>query len=101
MRFDELSRRTSVSKSALAAKAKLIMNLLRVMPLEADYCRQEILGRNSLAWMVTVNGIVVDARTLPVEVQVELAQRGLISGAGGCDPRITQRRAKRPSHAYG
>lgn len=78
MRFDELSRQTGVSKSALATKARLIMNLLRIMPLEPDYCRQEILTRNPLAWMVEVNGILVDARTLSVEVQVDLTRRGLI-----------------------
>lgn len=78
MNFDDLSRLTGVSKSALGTKARLIMNLLRIMPLDPEYCRQEILAQNPLAWMVTVDGIVVDARTLPVEVQAELAQRGLI-----------------------
>ena len=78
MNFDDLSRLTGVSKSALGAKARLIMNLLQIIPLEPEYCRQEILVQNPLAWMVEVDGLVVDARTLPVEVQAELVQRGLI-----------------------
>ncbi len=80
IKFDDLSRLTGVSKSALATKARLIMKVLRIMPLEPDYCRREILEQNPLAWMVEVDGIVVDARTLPVEVQAELAQRDLIPG---------------------
>lgn len=78
MTFDELSRLTGVSKSALGTKARLIMNLLRIMPLEPDYCRREMLAQNPLAWMVEADGIVVDARTLPAEVQAELARRGVI-----------------------
>lgn len=78
MRFDELSRLTGVSKSALATKARLIMNLLRIMPFEPNYCRQEILVRNPFAWMVEVDGIRVDARSLPVEVEVDLTRCGLI-----------------------
>jgi hypothetical protein len=82
MKFDELSRLTGVSKSALAAKARLIMNLLRITPLEPEYCRREMLAQNPLAWMIGVNGIVVDARTLPVEVQAELVRRGIILDLG-------------------
>jgi len=41
MNFDELSRLTGVSKSALATKARLIMCRLRIMPLEPQYRRRE------------------------------------------------------------
>ncbi len=78
LRFAELSRLTSVSKSALVTRGRLIMCLLRIMPLEPEYCRRERLAQNPFAWMVTVNGLLVDARTLPLEVQAELARRGLI-----------------------
>jgi hypothetical protein len=47
LKFDELSRLTGVSKSALATRARSIMNLLRIMPLEPAYCRRERLTQNS------------------------------------------------------
>jgi len=78
LKFDDLSRLTGVSKSALATRARAIMNLLRIMPLEPKYCRRKLLAQNPLAWMVEVDGIVVDARTLPSEVQTQLRRRGLI-----------------------
>ena len=78
LKFDDLSRLIGVSKSALATRARDIMNLLRIMPLEPEYCRRQLLAQNPLAWMVAVNGMVVDARTLPAEVQAQLRQRGLI-----------------------
>ena len=83
MKFDELSRVTCLSKSALSTKARLIVNLLRIMPLEPEYCRQGILQQNPFAWMIEVNGILVDARTLPLDEQVELARRGLIPETAG------------------
>jgi Domain of unknown function (DUF6398) len=78
LKFDDLSRLIGVSKSALATRVRAIMNLLRVMPLDPEYCRRELIAQNPLAWMVQVNGMVVDARTLPAEVQAQLRQRGLI-----------------------
>jgi hypothetical protein len=86
LKFDDLSRLIGVSKSALATRARFIMNLLRIMPLEPAYCRRERLAQNPLAWLVERNGIVVDARTLPADIQTELRRRGLIpplDGAGG------------------
>ncbi len=37
-----------------------------------------MLERNPLAWLVSVNGIPVDARTLPRELQDEAWRLGLI-----------------------
>jgi hypothetical protein len=33
---------------------------------------------NPLAWWVMVNGLAIDARTLPLEIQEELVRRKLI-----------------------
>jgi hypothetical protein len=41
LKFDELSRLIGVSKSALAIRARFIMNLLRIMPAEPAYRRHE------------------------------------------------------------
>lgn len=46
IKFDELSRLTGVSKSALATRARFIMNLLRIMPSEPAYRRREQLVPN-------------------------------------------------------
>ena len=47
IKANDLSRLTGVSKSALATRARFIMNLLRIMPLEPGYCRRERLARSS------------------------------------------------------
>lgn len=75
---DQLSQLTGIPKSTLANKAKLIRDLLRLQQLEPGLCRRELLERHPMAWMISVNGFIVDARTMPPEVQEEARRRGLI-----------------------
>jgi hypothetical protein len=66
---DELSALTGVPKSTLANKAKLIRDLLRIGPFEPELCRREVLASSPMAWMISVNGFIVDARTMSPEVR--------------------------------
>ena len=75
---DDLSALTGVPKSTLANKAKLIRDVLRIGQLEPELCRRELLASNPTAWMISINGFIVDARTMPPEVQAEARRRGLI-----------------------
>jgi len=75
---DDLSALTSVPKSTLANKAKLIRDVLRIGQMEPEFCRRELLASNPMAWMISVDGFIVDARTMPPEVQEEARRRGLI-----------------------
>jgi len=75
---DDLSELTGVPKSTMANKAKKIRDLLGMGQLEPEFCRRELLDSNPLAWMISVNGFIVDARTMPPEVQAEARRRGLI-----------------------
>jgi hypothetical protein len=87
---DDLSELTGVPKSTLANKAKLIRDVLRIGQMEPEFCRHELLASNPMAWMIQVNGFIVDARTMPPEVQAEARRRGLIpdlpaESAGGSE----------------
>ena len=75
---DELAALTGVPKTTMANKARRICDLVDLGPLEFEFSRRELLQRNPLAWMVEVNGIPVDVRWLPPEVQAEARRRGLI-----------------------
>ena len=65
-------------KSTLRAKAKLIGDIVRIGPMELEFCRRELLAENPLAWLIEVDGFIVDARTMPPEIQEEARRRGLI-----------------------
>ena len=43
-----------------------------------EFWRAELLEHNPLVWLVVVNGMLVDARSLPPELQAEAHRRGLI-----------------------
>ena len=75
---DQLSALTGVPKRTLAAKAKLIHDLLRIGPMEPEFCRREILDSHPLAWLISVNGVIVDARDMSPEIQAVARQKGLI-----------------------
>ncbi len=78
LRADELAERLGVAKSTIANKSARIRALLRLSWYEPDLTRSSMLERNPFAWLVSVNGIPVDARTLPSELQDEARRLGLI-----------------------
>jgi len=75
---DDLSALAGVPKSTLANKAKLIRDVLRIRQMEPEFCRRQLLASNPMAWMISVDGFIVDARMMPPEVQAEALRRGLI-----------------------
>jgi hypothetical protein len=75
---DQLSELTGVPKSTLANKARAIREALNIGPLDIEFCRREILEQHPMAWMISVNGFLVDARTMPPEIQAEARRKGLI-----------------------
>ena len=58
-----------VSQSAAAAKSREIMRLLDIVPLDPRWSLPSRLAENPLVWMIPVNGIIVDMRMMPRELQ--------------------------------
>lgn len=83
---DQLATHLGVVKSSMANKATLIRKTLDLGVYEPDLTRRSMLERHPLTWLVQVNGFLVDARTLPAEIQDEARRRGLI-------PDLDERRA--------
>lgn len=75
---DQISQLIGVPKSTLAAKARKINNLLGINPMEPEFCRRALLETHPYAWMISVNGLLVDARTMAPAIQEEARRRGLI-----------------------
>lgn len=75
---EDLSAMTGVPKSTIANKAKLVRDALRIGQMEPEFCRRKLLASNPMAWMISVGGLIVDARTMPPEVQAEARRRGFI-----------------------
>lgn len=78
MRADELCAAFGVSQSSASAKAKLIRDLFDMFQLDPRWGLPSQADRNPLVWMLEVNGLMVDVRDMPREVQEIAYQKGLI-----------------------
>ena len=86
LRADELCALFGVSPSTASAKAKQIRDLFKMIPLDPRWCRPSQMDSNPMAWMVMVNGMIVDVRMMPAEVQEEAYRKGLIPYVPGHKP---------------
>lgn len=59
-------------------KAAEIRRMLRIGLMDADWCLPSKLERHPRAWLISVNGLIMDARRAPREVQEEAFHLGLI-----------------------
>ncbi|SDU75487.1 DUF6398 domain-containing protein [Jiangella alkaliphila] len=79
LRTDELARLFGVKQATMGNKGRLIMDLLRIGVMDPQWTRHDMIEKNPMAWLVQLsNGFVVDARTLPQDLQEEAARLGLI-----------------------
>src|SRR3972149_4765933 len=65
MRADELCQRFGVSQSSGANKAKWIRDLFNMSQLDPSWCLPSRLDRHPTAWLIEVNGLIVDSRYAP------------------------------------
>jgi hypothetical protein len=78
MKLAQVDQSFGVSTATGAAKSKLIRGLFKMGPFSPNWTRPSRLEENPLAWMITVNGFLIDARYAPREVQMEAYRLGLI-----------------------
>jgi hypothetical protein len=78
MRADELCRAAGVSQGTASAKSTQIMDLLDIVQLHPAWTLPSQVDQNPLAWMIEVNGLLVDARHAPRQIQEEAFRLGLI-----------------------
>lgn len=72
---DQLSKWLGVRKTTMANKSKLIRDLLGIGRMDVELSRREVLAQHPLAWLVEVNGLLVDIRSMPPEIQAEARRR--------------------------
>lgn len=75
---DGLGELLGLKKTTMANKGRLIRDLIGLDDFDPDYMRRELIAGSSLVWMIEVDGLIVDARQLAIDLQVEAHRRGLI-----------------------
>jgi Domain of unknown function (DUF6398) len=70
----------------MANKAGVIRKAVDMTPFDPGFCRREIVESNPLNWLLQVNGIILDARSLPTHIQRQAAAMGLLPDVPGTAP---------------
>jgi len=78
IRADELCAWFGVAASTGGNKAKQIRDLLRITQFDWKWMLPSMVDKNPVAWMISVAGFIVDARSLPRLIQEEAYKKGLI-----------------------
>jgi hypothetical protein len=78
VRADDLCAGFGVAASTGAGKSKDIQRIFNIGLMDPAWTLPGRMERNPMAWMVSVNGYIVDARGLPRELQEEAYRKGLI-----------------------
>jgi hypothetical protein len=78
MTLAELCAAFGVGQSTASAKARVIAGTLGVSRLDPSWALPNLLEGNPLVWMAEVNGLLVDLRDMPREVQRIAFEKGMI-----------------------
>jgi len=78
MKMTDIDEGFGVSEATGSAKSMAIRDLLRIDRLDPEWTLPGRMDQNPMAWMIQVNGLIADARSLPREVQEMAFRKGLI-----------------------
>jgi hypothetical protein len=81
-----------VGESTGQGKSMLIRKMFKIRPMDPEWSWRSRIDQKPMAWMIQVNGFLVDARMLKREFQEEALRKGLI-------PYIPERRQTQADHA--
>jgi hypothetical protein len=78
VRASDLCALFVVSQSAGAAKSREIIRVFDIVPLDPRWSLPSRLADNPLVWMIPINGVIVDMRIMPRDLQEQAYELGLI-----------------------
>jgi len=75
---NEIASGFGISASTAGAKAAQIRDMFDISFFSAEWLLPKNIKDNPAIWMVQVNGIIVDIRTMPLELQYQAFEKGII-----------------------
>ena len=78
MKLTAIDKAFGVGESTGQGKSMLIRKMLKIRPMDPAWSLRSQMDRNPMAWMIQMNGFLVDARILKREFQEEAFRKGLI-----------------------
>ena len=86
LKLTAIDKAFGVAESTAQGKAKAIRDLLKIRQFDFHWMLRQRIEESPMAWMIQVNGFIVDARRLNREVQEEAFHKGLIPYIPGEPP---------------
>ncbi len=78
MSASDLYEKFGVGQSTGQGKSKQIRDILKMYQLDPCWSLPSRVDDNPMVWMLSINGVVVDVRSMPMEVQEMALDKGLI-----------------------
>jgi len=78
MNATDLCKSFGISKSTGSAKSREVRDVFNMMQMDPNWCLPSEMNENPVAWMIMLDGFVVDVRTAPRSIQETAYQKGLI-----------------------
>jgi hypothetical protein len=78
MTMAEICAGFGVGQSTASAKARVIQDALHTNRLDPTWMLKALVDRNPLIWLAEFNGMLVDLRDMPREVQAAAYEKGMI-----------------------
>jgi hypothetical protein len=78
MKMRAIDKAFGVGESTGQGKSMLIRKMLKIKPMDLAWSLRSRMARNPMAWMIEVNGFLLDAWFLKREIQEEAVRKGLI-----------------------
>jgi Domain of unknown function (DUF6398) len=78
MTMAEVCAAFGVGQSTASVKARVISDALHTNRMDPTWMLKSIVAQDPLVWMAEVNGMLVDIREMPREVQVIAFEKGMI-----------------------
>lgn len=78
MKLTAIDKAFGVGESTGQGKSMLIRKTLKIGTMDPEWTLRSRMDRNPMAWMIQVNGFLLDARYVRREIQEEALRKGLI-----------------------
>jgi hypothetical protein len=86
LKLTAIDRAFGVAESTGQGKAKAIRDMLKIRQFDFHWMLRRRIEKSPMAWMIEVNGLILDARCLRREIQEEAHRKGLIPYIPGEEP---------------
>ena len=76
--FADLCTEFGVGQSTISNKSKQVRNLLKMRRFDPDWSLRRLTDQNPFVWTLIIDGLMVDTRELPRELQEALIEEGYL-----------------------